>query len=38
MSGREAILGRWKSMVGDTSPEPWNAENMAGFLQRATPS
>lgn len=33
MNGQEEMMRRWKAMAGDTSLEPWDLENMAGFFQ-----
>jgi hypothetical protein len=37
MDGREAVLGRWKAMAGDTSPGRLGPENLAGFFQGFRP-
>jgi hypothetical protein len=33
----DATLRRWKALVGDTSSESWDTENMAGFFQNFRP-
>ncbi len=37
MGNDEAILERWKALVGDTSPETWTEDDLAGYFQRFRP-
>jgi len=33
VNDEKAMLERWKALAGDTSPEPWTPDQMAGFFQ-----